>query len=161
MRGNISHSSMVIHDWWGELLNNRGAIAKLRRAKSLIEAAMEPSTLQLARRLRVEPEDLEDVALIAAVLADVRSDQPGPSVARALGTPDNQPICSSLRLRRLIEAPKGVNQLTAFRRALALLKHQANVQDLSVSLLDWNNPARNDARRQQWLYDYYHTDNPA
>lgn len=161
MRGNVSDSSLIIHDWWNNALSNRGVVARLRRSKSLLEAAMEPSTLQLARRLGAKAEELEDVALISAVLADVRIDQQGISVARALGTPDENPICSPLRLRRLIEAPKGVNQLTAFRRALALLNHQANVQDLSVSLLDWNDLRRNDARRQQWLYDYYHTDNPA
>lgn len=150
----------VIYNWWETLVENRGECARLRRAGSLTEAMLEPATLNLARKLGVKIEALEDIALLAAILADVRQNDNMMSVARMLGMPEGQPCCSFLRLRRLIEAPKGESQLTAFRRALALLGHKANVRDLSRSLLDWNNPSYSSRRRQQWLYDYYHTDNP-
>lgn len=151
----------VILKWWQGLTNNRADRARLRHVGSLMEATLEPATMRLARQLGAQIEDLEEIALLASVLAHVRTDQPDLSVARALGTPEAQPAYSPLRLQRLIKASKGPEQLTAFRRALAVLKQTANVKDLSRSLLDWNNTSQSNRRRQQWLYDYYHTDNPA
>lgn len=152
--------SQVIHEWWAELKDDRGACAKLRRAGDLTAVLMEASALKLARNLGARPDDLPRIALVAGVLAYVKEDAQE-RVARALGTPEDHPLCSALRLRRLLEAPPGEAQLTAFRRALALLGRTANVRDLADSLLAWNDPWRHDRCRQQWLYDYYHTDNPA
>jgi CRISPR type I-E-associated protein CasB/Cse2 len=161
MIGTRSDPVKIICDWWERLQEDRGAAARLRRAETLLAAAMEPAALKLARILGVRPEELPDVALIAAVLADLRENRSSEKIARTLGTPEDRPLCSSLRLRRLLEAAPGEAQLTAFRRVTALLRHSGNVADLAASLLDWNNPFRRDQRRQKWLYDYYHTDNPA
>lgn len=161
MTGKPENPVNVIYNWWEGLVKNSADCARLRRAGSLMKAMLEPATLNLARQLGAKIDDLEDIALIAAILANVRENKTAQSVARMLGTPEGQPVCSSLRLRRLLEAPKGESQLAAFRRALALLDHKANVRDLSRSLLEWNHPMRGTRRRQQWLYDYYHTDNPA
>lgn len=149
-------SSQIIYQWWLDVKDDRGTAARLRRAGDVTAALMVPATLQLARALGSRPTDLETPAVIAALLADVREDTPQQRVARALGTPEDRPLCSPLRFRRLLEAAPGEAQLTAFRRALALLGHQANVRDLAETLLDWT-----ERRRQRWLYDYYHTDNPA
>lgn len=146
----------AIYEWWFGLKDDRGAVARLRRAGDLTTILMEPETLKLARRLKKRPDELEGVAVLAAVLAEVRDDAPHLRVAKAMGSPEGQPCCSALRFRRLLEAPPGEAQLTAFRRALAQLGRSANVRDLAESLLDWN-----DRRRQRWLYDYYHTENPA
>ena len=154
----------IICRWWRGLQPDpargqkgaRAALARLRHAPTLLAAAMEPETLSLCRALSAQVQDMQKVALIAAILADLREDVRGETFARALGTPEDKPICSFFRFRRLLEATEPEAQLIAFRRALALLKHRGNLRDLAESLLDWN-----DTRRQRWLYDYYQTNNPA
>jgi len=158
----------VILAWWQQLHPNkptgyrgdRAAVAQLRHASSVMAASMEPATINLCRALAAGPEDLGQVALFAAVLADLREDDAGHRVASALGNPTDAPLCSPLRFRRILEATDLDFQLTALRRALALLKHRGHLADLVSSLLDWNNPSRRDERRQRWLYDYYQTNNP-
>jgi CRISPR type I-E-associated protein CasB/Cse2 len=155
--------------WWHELQpdeatgarGDRAATASLRHAGSVLEASMQASTIDLCRRLGAGPVEMNNVALIAAVLADLRKDDRAQTIARALGGQDQMSrLCSALRFQRLLEAVGADVQLTAFRRVLALLKHAGHVADLAASLLDWNDPTRRDARRQRWLYDYYHTANP-
>lgn len=156
----MNKTASIIYGWWAGVKDDRGVAARLRRAGDLTEVLMEPVTLKLARELGAKPHELPDIALIAGVLAYVKDHTPE-RVARALGTPEDRPLCSALRFRRLLEASPGEAQLTAFRRTLALLGGKANIYDLADSLLDWNTSARRDGRRQRWLYDYYHTDNPA
>lgn len=154
----------VILAWWHGLQprmeagrtipGDRAALAHLRRAGTVMQACMLPATLKLCRDLGAGPSEVENIALIAGVLADVRENVAG-RFARQLGDPLNQPLVSNLRFQRLIEAIEPDAQLTAFRRALAQAKHRANVGDLAESLLNWN-----DRRRQRWLYDYYHTNDP-
>jgi CRISPR system Cascade subunit CasB len=161
-------NAKIILSWWREMhqdkqsgyRGDRAAIAKLRHAGTIMEASMEPAVLGLCRTLQAEPADMNQVALIAAVLADLRDAVPGESIARALGQPEGTPLCSASRFRRILEAIEPDAQLTAFRRALALLKHKGNLNDLVQSLLDWNDPYCRDTRRQRWLYDYYQTNNP-
>jgi CRISPR system Cascade subunit CasB len=155
--------------WWHELQpdeatgarGDRAAVARLRHAGSVLDASMQAATIDLCRRLGAAPSEMNNVGLIAAVLADLRRDDRAQTIARALGgqEPDSR-LCSPLRFQRLLQAADAESQLTAFRRVLALLKHAGHVADLAASLLDWNDVARRDARRQRWLYDYYHTANP-
>jgi CRISPR type I-E-associated protein CasB/Cse2 len=160
-------ATKAILSWWHKMhpdkqsgeRGDRAGIARLRHAVSVMEASMEPAVIGLCRDLDAGPSDLSQVALIAAVLADLRETSSGESIAKALGYPEDTPPCSALRFRRMLEARDLDVQLTAFRRALALLKHKGNLADLVDSLLDWNDPYRRDARRQRWLYDYYQTNN--
>jgi CRISPR system Cascade subunit CasB len=142
--------------WWRALQpghpsgGNRPALAKLRRAASLLEAAQEPTTVQLARSLG-GPEWLERAALVAAILAHVRDDDPRISCARAIGKQaDGSSIVSELRFRRLMATEDTTEMLTAFRRIVALANHALNVRDLAHALLRWN-----DATRTRWVYTYY------
>lgn len=160
MNGTMPDSVLKIHKWWTELQDNRADRAGLRRAGSLQNILVQEATYNLARKLGAEIKDMPRVALIAAVLSYVREDVPDVKVARALGAPQEQPLCSALRFQRLIQAAEGDVQLTAFRRALALLSNRANVKDLATSLLQWNTPSMGERCRQTWLYDYFQTDNP-
>lgn len=161
-------AAKIILSWWHEMQPNkqagyrgdRAAIAKLRHAATVMEASMEPAVIGLCRSLRGSPMEMNKVALIAAVLAELREVTSGDGIAKALGQPEDRPLCSASRFRRILEANEPDLQLTAFRRALALLKHTGNLEDLVQSLLDWNDPYRKDASRQRWLYDYYQTSNP-
>jgi len=161
-------ASKAIVSWWYKMHPNkqtgergdRAGIARLRHTGTVMGASMEPSVIGLCRDLKAVPTDMSHVALIAAVLADLREATSGESIARALGQPEGTPLCSASRLRRILEATEPDVQLTAFRRALALLKHRGNLVDLIQSLLEWNDPYRGDSRRQRWFYDYYQTNNP-
>jgi CRISPR type I-E-associated protein CasB/Cse2 len=158
----------AVQSWWRKLQPNpasgyrgdRAAIAQLRHAENIVAASLQPATIELCRALRAQPGDMSFVGLIAAILADLRSDESALPVARALGSPEGAPLCSSLRFRRILEATDLDVQLTALRRALALLKHKGHLKDLINSLLDWNDPDQRDMRRQRWLYDYYQANNP-
>ena len=88
------------------------------------------------------------------MLAHVRADAPGQSVARQLGPdqPDKPEtaILKPLRFRRVIEASTQDERLIALRRLVALAGGSLNLRDLADALLDWS-----DNRRQRWVYDYW------
>jgi CRISPR system Cascade subunit CasB len=164
-----SDSIKAVLAWWHNMLpdpqtgdpGDRAAVAKLRHAGGILQASIQEATIELCRALGARYQDINNVALIAAVLADLRQDDRTQTIPRALGGPDDDSrLCQPLRFQRILEATEPEAQLTAFRRALAMLKHRGHVADLAASLLDWNDPARRDSRRQRWLYDYYHTNNP-
>jgi CRISPR system Cascade subunit CasB len=142
--------------WWRELQptadkpGDRASLARLRRAGTVTDAAQEPVTVQLARRLGGVGW-LERAALVVAVLAHVRTDQPGIPCARAVGpTQDGNAAMSALRLRRLLTSDTPEEKLVAFRRMAALAGGTLNVTDLASALLYWN-----DQTRQRWIYAYY------
>ncbi|MEE3504182.1 type I-E CRISPR-associated protein Cse2/CasB [Acidiphilium acidophilum] len=140
---------------------DRAALARLRRADTVMQASMIPTTLDLCARLGVAPDEVGTVALIAAILAHVREDGDERFARQIGGRADDDRLISSLRFQRLIEAAEPNAQLTAFRRAIAQARRRARISDLAESLLDWNHPERGDQRRQRWLYDYYHTNDPS
>lgn len=140
--------------WWSALQpdhdsgGDRAALARLRRCAMATEAAGEPATIALAQSLGLGWRDLEAVAVLAAVLAHIRTHDDSAKAARQL-----RPVMSLLRFRRLIQADTADDRITAFRRAAALARGSLNVWDLAYSLLRWN-----DKTRQRWLYDYHLTD---
>jgi CRISPR system Cascade subunit CasB len=150
----------VAASWWRGLQpgpdggGDRAALARLRRAATAAEAAAEPATLDLCRRLGWDWCRLAPVAVTASVLAHVREDDPGRPVARQLGPPDA--AMSWLRFRRLVQADTDDDRLTAFRRAVALARGRLNVSDLARSLLDWD-----EQQRRRWLFAYHDAPAPA
>jgi CRISPR system Cascade subunit CasB len=155
--------------WWRDLQpdpasgrrGDRAALARLRRCASVAEAMQEAATIALFRRVGASgPCDLQAVALAAAVLAHVREDRPGASVARAVGpiSPDKPETATlkAMRFRRLMEADGLDERLTAFRRLAALAGGALPVADLAAALLDWS-----ERRRRRWLYDYWDAGTPA
>jgi CRISPR type I-E-associated protein CasB/Cse2 len=155
--------------WWRRLKpdpsvkhkGDPGALARLRRG-SLQEAALEPATADLYRRInpllreRRELEGFERAALIAAVLAHVRESDRRERVARAAGEHgDNAARLSPLRFRKILTARGASDCLIAFRRLVALLGSTVDVGDLAVSLAEWNMDGAGDRRRTRWAFDYY------
>lgn len=155
--------------WWSALRpdpeakrpGDRAAFARLRRCGTVAEAMQEPSALLLFQAVKATaPGDLPTVGLAAAVLAHVRDDAPGPSVARQVGpasieAPETA-LLKPLRFRRLMEADTLDERLQAFRRLAALAGGTLPVRDLAGALLDWA-----DWRRTRWVYEYWNALPPA
>lgn len=162
-------------DWWRELQRewpngetnhqaDPGALARLRRASSPMEAAQEMQTIALYRRLhgaKFNEQKLAATAVVAAVLAHIRkntadedSDDRGKSTAELLGRGD-PPVMSPLRMRRLTSARDARETLRGFREAVALLKGRAPVADVAISILDWLDDFQADRRKTRWLYAYH------
>ena len=134
---------------------DRAALARLRRCGTVAEAMQEPSALLLFRTVRATtPSDLPTIGLAAAVLAHVRQDKPGVSVARLVGPESIEKpetaLLKPLRFRRLMEADGADEQLVAFRRLVALAGGSLPVHDLAKALLHWS-----DQRRTRWVYEYW------
>jgi CRISPR type I-E-associated protein CasB/Cse2 len=160
----------IAKQWWdglrperkqdGRRSGNPGALARLRRA-DLASAAIEEVTIDLftalASRSTLSRGTLfERTALVAAVLAHVRANDTR-KVAAAAGTKigDDRRVLNPLRLRRLFAARTPAECLLAFRRLVAILDRQANVDDLAESLLDWPDAKYGERRRTRWAFDYY------
>ena len=148
--------------WWRELQprdepgkrhqGNRGALARLRRCATVMEAASEPATLALCRRLGVGERDLDRAALISAVLAHVREETFRPAVARQIGVQhDGTAMMSNLRFLRLLQADTPDERLNGFRRLVALAKRSLNVADLAFGLWTWGD----EQTRRHWIYAYH------
>ncbi len=140
---------------------DRAALAHLRRCGAVSEAMLEPAALRLFQAVGADsPDDLPTVGLAAAVLARVREDRPGPSVARLVGpgsieTPETA-LLRPLRFRRLMEADGPDERLISFRRLVALAGGKLPVRDLAEALLHWSAP-----RRTRWVFEYWNTTPPA
>jgi len=138
---------------------NPGALARLRRAATPIDALEEPTVFEFYKKLgfgRGEVDRrLPRVAAAAAVLAHIRTDaEPGSGYRRRfaemLGQGERPPM-SPLRFKRLLAATEDQELMVAFRRAVMLVgARNINVGDVAASILDWS-----ERRRMRWAFDYY------
>lgn len=162
-------------DWLASLLprqvqnriipGDRAAIAKLKRASSVMEAAAEPATFALFETLGFKrayaARDLPRAAVIAAVLVHVKDPQKdsAPTIAHVIGTQrggdGSTPLVTPLRLKRLLAARDPDDVLIQFRRTVAILGGSANVTDLAVQLLAWTDAERGDLTRTHFAFDYH------
>lgn len=158
------------YSWWKHLQpretdgrvvrGDRAAIARLKRAASIMEAAAEPATADLYKKLGfTDPSNLPRAALLAAVLAHVRKDDPRQPFAEAIGTSrsgvDTTALISPLRFKRLIAAREPDDLLIAFRRAVAILGKEANVRDLARLLLGFTDERWSDISRTRFAFAYH------
>jgi CRISPR system Cascade subunit CasB len=166
----LEEQAVRARDWWRGLqpLNlegrrlpgDRAALARLRRCASPLEAASEPATIALYRKLGLEyPErDLPRVAALAGVLAHVRASTRDP-LARQLGPPPGgQPedaLLKPLRFKRLMAARGPEETMIAFRRVVHMLNSEANVRDLSRLMLAWDLVGLGDRTRTRFAFDYH------
>lgn len=160
--------------WWNSLQANeqtkqrgdRATLAKLRRASSIMEAAAEPATADLFKRLGFERKcasrDLPRAALIAAILAHIRPNENKEALAHAIGTTrggaDTTELVSPLRLKRLVAAREPDDLLIAFRRVIAILGRTANIKDVAKQLLLWTDDRHADRARTLFMFDYHSAD---
>ncbi|MFM9938435.1 MAG: type I-E CRISPR-associated protein Cse2/CasB [Hyphomicrobiaceae bacterium] len=142
------------------IAGDRAALARLRRASSVMEAAAEPATADLYKKLGLQypARDLARAAVVAAVLAHVR-EASSEKIARAIGTPragdGSTAILTPLRLKRLLAAREPDDILIAFRRVVAILGHTANIRDLALQVLAWTDAERGDITRTRFAFDYH------
>ncbi len=127
-----------------------GALARLRRAPTVHEAATEPATFRLLEAIGGGERMLERVALCAAVLAHVREDRHGLHPAAAVG--GDPPAMSALRFNRLTRTDRDApdDMLVQFRRLVALADRKADVAMLAAALLDWSPDTR-----LRWIYAWH------
>jgi len=156
-------SSLQPHEFNGRRTpGDRAAIARLKRASSLLEALDEPATFDLFHKLGFSRDtDLGRAALVAAVLAHVREDRRSERVAASIGDPrggaESTPLITPLRFKRLMSAREPDDLLIAFRRVIAILGRTANVKDLAHVLLAFTDPdeRRADIARTRFAFDYH------
>jgi len=157
--------------WWGELRGDpdtgrpgdRAAMARLRRAASIVEAMAEPAVLDLYRRLGFGPAPCEarvrlpTVAVVAMVLAHVREcEARHPARTIGLRTPsDDDPPLKPLRFRRLLTIDDDEELVRDMRRLVAIADRKVDVAGLARALLQWNDPERRDRVRADWAFHYY------
>lgn len=148
-------------EWWAGLQRSfadgrrnpsgdAGALARLRRAARVYEAAVEPATFRLLEAIGGGEKMLERAALCAAVLAHVREDEHGLHPAAAVG--GDPPAMSALRFNRLIRTDRDApdDMLVQFRRLVALAGRKVDVAMLAAGLLDWS-----PATRLRWIYAWH------
>jgi CRISPR system Cascade subunit CasB len=161
----ITEQKKTAAQWWQTLqpywpngkpnpTSDRAALARLRRG-DLLAAATDPVTMELFRALGCRrQEELPNVALCAAVLANVRENRKEEHPARTLGPlpgePAEQAKMKPLRFRRLIEAEDPEERLILLRRAVQLAGDNLNVAELASACLSWTTE-----RRQRWIFEYY------
>ena len=174
----VAPSARTARDWWRELAEgargrggsraaDSGALARLRRARTPLEAMMHAEVVDLMQRidpelvLRARPDGppwqerrLADLAALAVLLAHVREDDPSRSVAGRLGgnDPDDR-LMKPARFRRLMLAV-GEERLVAFRRAVRMLLPAVNVGDLATGWLLWDHPHAGTRTRAEWMFRY-------
>jgi CRISPR system Cascade subunit CasB len=150
----------ICYGGWAELTDGnsgraRAEVAQLRRAVAPVDVLTHAATHRLHRALlsagidlRVQPQRL---ALLVMVLAHVKTS--GRGLAQVLGQGD-PPAYSTLRFDRLIrtdaQGDGAADLAQQLRRALAQVKHEANVSTLARDLYWWS-----DQTRARWCFDYY------
>ncbi|MCG4274598.1 type I-E CRISPR-associated protein Cse2/CasB [Acetobacter senegalensis] len=165
-------------NWWHGLQPNpekkqpgdRAALARLRRCTSVTEALFEQETQALVRKCGARwDSELSRLALAASVLAHVRADKAGVSMARQIGPVDTNDdataLCKPVRFRRVLDAETYDDCLRVFRRLVVLAGGAVDVADLARSVMMW---PREDAPddlvgdqiRRKWVYDYWNAGTP-
>ncbi len=140
-------------DWWRGLDKDRGERAVLRRAAT-------PSEVIFCRayhRLRLDVSrngsvDFEGLALVAGLVARVKVNRDGVTIAEqmATGRADGSAKVSGLRFRRLLKVKEHDDLFTSMRRIVALLDAAVNLQSLAKSVYRWN-----DRCRKELAFQYY------
>jgi CRISPR type I-E-associated protein CasB/Cse2 len=165
-------------DWWQRLSDPKrgdpGALARLRRARSPLEAMQVPQAIELVRRLGAVPRDgraadgrLRAALDLARVLAHIREHDPLHHPMRAAGwkrfagmrreadAGDDRPRLAEARFRRLLLTGDGEERVAAFTRLVKLLGGAVKVDDLARDFVAWNDPERGDLVRERWAFLYY------
>lgn len=163
-------------DWWrsycGPERGDPAIRARLRRARSTLDALRIAAAADLARRLGAVPDahPAPDYKVRAAldlsrVLAHVKAHDPRhpmeaagwkafPGERKESEAGDIRPLLSGARFNRLLETGDGEEKVLAFTRLVALLDGTVNVDRLARDFLDWNHPTRGDRVRESWAFHY-------
>lgn len=164
-------------EWWRRLVDpergDPGSRARLRRARSSLEALNIRAGVTLANRLGAAHASApdgrtRDVLDLARVLAHVKEHDATNRPMQAAGwksfagdrkesdAGDERPKLSEARFRRLYETSDGEEKVAAFIRFIALMDGTVKVDVLANDFLLWNHPDLGDRVRERWAFDYYH-----
>ncbi|MDE2743050.1 MAG: type I-E CRISPR-associated protein Cse2/CasB [Gemmatimonadota bacterium] len=165
----------VVEDWWKPLHSDhgdRGAKARLKRCKSVLDALLEPETHKLIAKVHGKGYASEtNLAVLALTLARVKpAEQPTrfPKFATVLGhTRDNKipkdndpPRLSPMRFSALLRAGADKDKdrfAQALRRALAILGDTPfDMRRFVLDILFFNDQTQRNTQRN-WTFEYYHT----
>lgn len=179
MRRDDRATARQVATWWHELQpdperkhpGDRATLARLRHCGSVTEALFEPETQMLAQRCAAQGENaIARMALVAGVVAHVRTDTPAMRLARQIGPVDMKDaattLCKPIRFRRLLDARTYDECLRGFRRLVVLAGGAVNVTDLAHALLLWpregtHDDVRAEWIRREWVYQYWNAGPPA
>ena len=138
--------------WWQSLEEHRGDRAVLRRAKNVQEIALLPEfhrALQKVRPFFAHEKHWEDqMAFVFGLLSHVR-DHKERKLAEQMAQPNDSPVVSELRFRRLIQRERE-DLYPAMIRILRILKGGADLHDLARSVYYWGPNIK-----KQWAYAYF------
>jgi CRISPR system Cascade subunit CasB len=170
-RGKLNQGDAeCLRRWWHSLDDNRGDRAQLRRAQSPDDILLTPAFahfLQVLPKPWIEDVPLSDLAMVAAVLARVKTDisDERATLAKSLATPKeggSKAAMSELRFQQLQKSRTPQDFFTRLCRAIQLLGSRANVVLLTEDILLWLTEFRYgpSSKPQQrlavrWASDYY------
>jgi CRISPR type I-E-associated protein CasB/Cse2 len=149
-------------DWWRQTKDNRATMAKLRRARSPLEALAVDGFMGLHRRLGGGAEKAVRHAELARVLAHLTKEghESLPSILGRQNSKDAPRVFSDLRMRRLlqIEPSETAELARALIRIVRMTKGKgdANPRDLAAAMLYWGDRIKTD-----WAYAYFGETPPA
>lgn len=170
-RGKLNQGEVeCLRGWWRSLDDNRGDRAQLRRAQSpddiLLTAAF-AHFLQYVPKNWVSDLPLSDLAMVAAVLARVRTDilDERTTLAKSLATSKEgggKAVMSELRFQQLQKSRTPQDFFTRLCRAVQLLGNRANIAFLAQDIFHWlteyrYGPSSKPEQRLavRWASDYY------
>lgn len=144
-----------LREWWKELEDDRASRAILRRCATLDAVALSAPYQRFYRRMlgygwptNARHTELDRLAAIAGLLAHVEKDT-DKRLPQAMSPDNADPLVSELRFRDLLKIETVDDLFVSLRRALPLIKHEANVKQLALDIYNWN-----DEVKKQWAYSY-------
>ena len=150
----------AIKKWfdWIHDESQRGERARLRRCTTLDEVLLQPAFYRLCQPLpRLEKFALEGLALIAGLLALVKTqvDSPLPELLANKGA--DKPVFSELRFQRLLASDDPADFFKLMRRAIVQGGEKANPVLLADDILHWYQQYRHPdwyRGQRQWQYRF-------
>jgi CRISPR system Cascade subunit CasB len=157
-------------NWWASLDDNRGLRARLRRVDRPDDALLTDAFfnfLQYVPESWAEPKRLCSSALVACILAQIKTNQTGKSFAAQLGSGEgDRPVMSELRFRQLLKSRTPEEFYRRLLRAVRLLEGSVNILSITDGILRWYEEFLDGANRKphkrlsvQWAHDYYISSN--
>lgn len=130
-----------IREWWRKVIERRGDRALLRRCQAPHGVLLCASFYELKETLPRWPHgQMISLAAIAGLLSHVNAHDPGRSFPSQLGTPktkDGNVPMSESRFRQLIKSRNWEEFYFRMRRAVMLLKRNANITSMSKFTLQF------------------------
>lgn len=147
----------TLHRWWDGLDQNRGARARLRRAKTPDDVFVSPDyqrgliALLASSGVKLDPYDAQRLARGVGVLAHVKTVLPEGHFARQLAPADeSQESVRDPRFRKLLATTDPEDLFIMLRRLVDYLGGTAEIRSLVTGASDWT-----DKTRRAWAIQYY------